>query len=342
MERQSMRRINVILSLILVFLFAIELVASAVNCSVCGKRISGRYLKAGGKVFCSKRCYAKTQPECAMCGKRCSKGYFQKGGKYYCSRQCVNKTLPICANCGKRFQQGAIIKGPFGTKVFCPACAKGPKCFACSFPGDCRQLQDGRYICRSCASTAVFDHGMAEKVFQTVRARLKKDLNIGTDHKVYFSLVDAKTLEKNSANYAPGQELGLFRNQYTLKTETKVSYSLLNGRSEKARQYKTDVRNSIMVLYGLPKKKLIEVCAHELAHDWMQEYYPGIKELKVKEGWAEYVAARANILFGQKVLNKRMEQNTDKIYGDGYRMIKKYSQTHGFDGLKIYFRKISR
>jgi hypothetical protein len=85
----------------------------------------------------------------------------------------------------------------------------------------------------------------------------------------------------------------------------------------------------VYVLYGLPRKKLIEVCGHELAHDWMQENYPKTQDSKLKEGWAEYIATRINELYDQAEMNKRMEENKDPVYGDGYRMVRDFIKQNG-------------
>ena len=71
----------------------------------------------------------------------------------------------------------------------------------------------------------------------------------------------------------------------------------------------------------MTRNKLAEVLAHELAHDWMQMNYRNISDLKIKEGWAEYVATRVNSLYGRDYMNRRIEENPSDIYGGGYRHI---------------------
>jgi hypothetical protein len=63
------------------------------------------------------------------------------------------------------------------------------------------------------------------------------------------------------------------------------------------------------------------VIAHELAHDYMHEQYKNIKDQKIVEGWAEYVASRVNSLYGRESMNIRMEKNPSSTYGDGYRLL---------------------
>lgn len=332
-----------ILFLLLGFLLAVQVAAAALRCSVCDKRIQGGYIKANGKVFCSKTCYEKTLPVCAACGKRCAKGAYKKNDKFYCSKKCLETTLPKCALCGKPFRQGVMIKTPEGDKIYCRQCGALPKCFACGLPvASGAHLKDGRFLGENCAKTAIFSEEDGEKLFKEIRDEIKNKLGWETDHRLHFYLVDLNTLKKTSANYEPGMEMGLFKHSFTIKTTTQTSYSLMKGRQDKTEKRRTNERYTIYLLSGLPKWKFIEVCAHELGHDWMQAYYPNIKDLKIKEGWAEYFASRVNDVYGQGYLNKRMEQNPSAVYGEGYRFIRDYVKQYGIKGLMQYFKQLDK
>lgn len=332
-----------ILFLILSFLFIFQLAAATLRCSICRKKIRGRYFKANGKAFCSQKCFSKTKPICAACGKRCVKGAFKKKNKFYCSKKCVETTLPKCTLCGKPFRQGIVIKVPDGDKVYCKQCAALPKCFACSLPvASGTYLKDGRFLGANCAKTAIFSEAEGQKLFKKIRAKIRSKLNWGTNHRIRFRLVNSNTLKKASANYEPGMEMGLFKHSYTINTKTETKYSLLKGREEKTTRKLTNERYTIFILSGLPKWKFIEVCAHELGHDWMQGYYPKIKILKIKEGWAEYFATRVNDIYGQGYMNQRMDKNSNAVYGGGYRFIRDYVKQHGITGLMKYFRQLDK
>ena len=332
-----------ILFLLLSFLFIFQVAAASLRCSICRKKIRGRYFKSKGKTFCSQKCFNKTKPICAACGKRCLRGMFSKKDKFYCSRKCVETTLPKCGLCSKPFRKGIIVKTPEGNKVYCKHCAALPKCFACALPSPSgTYLKDGRFLGADCAKTAIFSESAGQKLFNEIRATIRSKLNWATNHKIRFRLVNSKTLQKASSNYEPGMEMGLFKHNYTIKTRTETNYTLLNGRQEKTKKYITNNRYTIYILSGLPKWKFIEVCAHELGHDWMQGAFPKIKNLKIKEGWAEYFATQVNDLYGQSVMNKRMKANTNKIYGDGYRFIRDYVNQHGINGLMQYFKRLNR
>ena len=315
------------------------------RCSICRKKIrpGTRYSKSNGKIFCGRRCFNKTKPVCAACGKRCARGAYKKKDKFYCSKKCVETTLPKCIMCKKPFKQGIIIKAAQGDKVYCKNCGSLPKCFACALPAASgSRLKDGRVLGSDCAKTAIFSEAEGKKLFKKIRAKIHDKLRMATNHKIRFRLVDSKTLQKASDNYEPGMEMGLFKHSYTIKTSTKTTYTLLKGRQKKTKKYRTDEHYTIFILSGLPKWKFIEVCAHELGHDWMQGDFPKIRDLKIKEGWAEYFATLVNDIYGQGYLNKRMEKNDNAIYGGGYRFINGYVKKHGVNGLMRYLRQLNK
>ncbi len=332
-----MRHNHKIMLLLLALLCGFCFDAAAVNCASCNKKIGGKYLTANNKSYCSEKCFEQTLPVCVICNKRCVKG-FLKDNKSYCSQECLNKTLPKCNLCNKPFSKGVFVgqNQQYG-KVFCMQCSAKPKCFACTMPGNCESLQDGRNICEICKKTAIFEQDDAIEIFNDVRKKMYEKLGYSSNHIINFFLTDAPTLEKKSASHTPGQELGLFEYSCTINTVTKSKLGWNLKFEEKTEEFKNNEKFSIYALYGLPRAKLIEVCAHELAHDWMQQYYPNISDLKIKEGWAEYVATLVNTLYGQSAMNQRMETNPDKIYGDGYRAIRDFVSQNGKEKLQSFF-----
>lgn len=313
-------------------------VSAALKCSNCGKTISGKYLKVNNKAYCSLKCFRQTLPKCAICGKPCER-YFTQDGKKYCSKECLNKVLPHCAGCGEVFTKGMIFGGD-PSQVYCSKCAAKPKCFSCSLPADCDTLEDGRNICPNCAKTAVYDLKDVRGIFLEVKRKLKEEMGIDTHDDIKIMVVDSPFLKKSSSHYAPGEELGLYLYKYTEHTVTETKKNAFGKvLKENTRKYKDNISYTIYVLYGIPRDKLTEVIAHELAHDWMQKYYPDINDLKIKEGWAEYVASQINIIYGREKMNLRMEKNPDKIYGDGYRMIKAIVDKKDMEGLENFFQQ---
>ena len=325
-------RTVVLLSLTSVLFFNVStLRAGRLKCDSCGKIIIGKYIKdRQGRVFCSKKCYLKSLPKCCICGKPAK---IHSGGKYYCSKKCLKSTWRICAACGKRINKG-VVRG--GDKIFlCSECAAKPKCFACSMPGD-YELNDGRFICKECYKTAVFEEEKAIEIAENIRRIMREDLLLSTDHKINYHLVSLFELKKRISNKVT--ELGLFKFSMVIKKTTKTRTHGSESKKSVSRKI-TSENYDIYFLSGLPLKKLQEVAAHELAHDWMQEQFPNIKDVVIREGWAEYVASEVNKILGHSDMNSRMEKNSDPTYGKGYRYIKKYIDENGINALLESFKE---
>jgi hypothetical protein len=205
-------------------------------------------------------------------------------------------------------------------------------------PGVAR-LPDGRLLCRDCAKTAVLKRSDMLAIVGEVRKLMRDKLGLSTAHGIAYGMVDAKGLAAETTGGGNNRELGLFR--FALVTEKTTTKKTLGGK-EIATRTKERVKSrkySIFFLSGIPLSKLREVAGHELAHDWMQEKYPHIADLKLKEGWAEFVASKINELYGQGKMNVKMERNPDKIYGDGYRYVKAIVEKGGIEALIKVFEK---
>ena len=349
-KKSTTCRLASLVCLALVFcamLIFIDVFAQDLRCAFCGKPIAPntRFIRSGSNTFCSDACFnawaAKSAQRCVVCGNPITDGY-TKDGKVYCSMKCLSTTFPKCVVCGKRSIKGVLIEGD-PSKFVCQECAQKPKCFSCGMPGDTKRMDDGRFICQTCAKTAIYNYSNAEEIFNSVRTLLREKLELSTKHPIVMSLVGLDRLSKMSGK-SPGEgmEMGLF--DYSGILETHVTGEMdSHGNMRKLNESSQRVDESwkILVLYGLPEARLGEVFAHELAHDWMQEFCPNIKDLKLKEGWAEYIAWKMNSIMGNSSLNSRIEKNPDPIYGDGFRMMKKIADRDGFDGLKLYLHKVS-
>ncbi|MDD3119270.1 MAG: hypothetical protein PHQ27_08840 [Victivallales bacterium] len=299
-----------------------NMVFAAAVCDYCRRPLRGNYLETSdGHRYCSRKCYEQTLPHCKVCGKLITGTAIRSGNDFYCSRKCFESQLPVCHGCGRHAAKGKIFKSCGRQFFYCESCAALPLCFACMLPavGGSR-LEDGRFICSECRATAVWTPQEAEKVLTAVRQVLRQQFGIGTDHRIELQLVDLPTLNRLSHNNSPGMELGLFVYNATINTIEKRRLTLTGIKTETS-TYRSDVTYTIYCLSGTPRHKLVEVLAHELGHDWMQEYYPGVGETKIREGLAEYCAYLVNLHYGRREMNLRLSNNSDAIYGDGFRLI---------------------
>lgn len=307
------------------------------SCTICGRVIRGSHLTLDGKRYCDRGCLARDLPACDACGRPVEDNYYESKGKTYCSEACYRQSLPRCEACGKRMKAWLEIEG----HLYCHPCANERRCDACNHPGPSISLRDGRRICTECWKTAIVELEDADQLFRIVRKRMDRSLDLTTDHEIEFRLVSRDDLLRISNGASNGRELGYYQYQ----AETTTTY--LTTRDRQGREERrvagerTDEKYRIYILYGLPEKRLVEVAAHELAHDWMRVNLPRIKAPIFEEGFAEYVAWLVNDSFGHEEMNKRIENNADPIYGDGFKMMKSLAERHGgLNGLIDYLAEL--
>ena len=273
---------------------------------------------------------------CTQCKQTLRSGqrYIISQGKVFCSRKCYIQTLPECTICGRRSFTGGIYAMDHSFFA-CSECMKLPRCFSCQFPtGEGARLSADRVICTRCARTAVGSPAQAQSLFNDVRNTMRFSLGIVTKHPIQFALTDPVTLHRLSgARSDQLVEQGLFR--YNVDVRRVATRDFL-GRKKGENLYKTNEDIRIYVLDYLPKNRMEHVIAHELAHDWMTAFYPGIREDWIKEGFAEYIAWRYNRFKKRHELNSRVENNPDPVYGEGFRRIRSMVEKRGFDGLKKF------
>ncbi len=285
---------------------------NVMTCDWCGKKISSNasFLRSEDKNFCSEKCfnqYAESLlPVCDVCGRHFKEG-FTSDGKNYCSKACLETSFRECCHCHRREPSGVII----GENLFlCSYCKELPACASCQMPLDkfAKDLGDGRSICRDCARDAVSSQSEMDSLMKTLRQELADKFKMRTDHDIKYELCSRNTLKKESDRDGE-RELGLFVfNRNTLTFFNRPIRS------------KDEFR--ILILNGLAPDFFRGVAAHELAHDWMQENVPHIDDPQMREGFAEFVSwAYAK----EEKLDRvpwRMEQNTDPVYGDGFRKVR--------------------
>lgn len=78
--------------------------------------------------------------------------------------------------------------------------------------------------------------------------------------------------------------------------------------------------------------QFIEVAAHEAAHEWLNHHAEHVPA-QWNEGFAEYVASLVNSRHGNDARNRRMEENSDPVYGDGFRLVRDYARRYGLPAL---------
>lgn len=312
--------------LLLIFLFAVTGSLSAaekIRCSTCSRRIRNRYVKsADNKAFCNKKCFEKSLPRCGNCKNICRGRAIKAKDVFYCSKECAEKTLlPRCGRCSKTMKKWFVLPTPYGNFNYCYECWNLDKCLLCIRPvKNLHKLPNGNHICRYCNKDIVKNLPDLQRIFKEVQRDMTKKFNFRFDHHIKL---DMRSLS-HGENHDTSQEFGFYKyHGRMIFTEP--------GVIGKWKKQKTTVRFenekcSIVIMDYLPRHKAAEVIAHELAHDYMKHRWHFIKSDLIREGFAELAAAEYNRYCGNERWNYRMEINPDKIYGDGYRLMRSYFQ----------------
>ena len=326
-----MGRFLLIASLLLAAVFSAEAVVRP-YCVICRRQVPQRYLKgADNKVYCSQKCIEKTLPKCTRCGSICRGESFRSAKGFFCSRKCADAAhMPRCNRCEKPFREGRMLPTAYGKFYYCVPCSQLAGCLICERPGkNMRKLDNGNYLCRKCDVDVINSLPQLKKLFNEVRQTLMTKLNFHNEHKIKLIM---RSFGQNKADRLDRtREFGYYI--YKGKEITTKPLPFEFWRDKKTTVRYEDKSCTIVVMDSLPAIKAAEVIAHELAHDYMKHRWYYIKDDKLREGFAELVAAEYNRIAGNEKWNYRMNFNQDKVYGDGYRMMKLYLDKEGWDGV---------
>jgi hypothetical protein len=293
-------------------------------CAKCHKALSGEYVTLKGLKY-HDSCY-KTfiQLKCSICSKPIEDTYnYDADGKYH--PECFKAEKALKCNVCNLIIEGEYLVDNWGNNshkkhgdsdaAFCDSCSRfisepTSKGFT--------KYNDGRKICGICQETEIIE------VHQTVPSKLKviEQLN-AVGFKYIPSLIKVTLTDKITINKMLGTSM---TNNTHGCTQTVVKSA--NGKL-------ISKEHSIAMLYGLPKLHFEGILAHELLHVWLNE-----KNLDMPDHETEgFCNLGADLIYRNDrskfayVLLKQLDADTDKVYGDGYRLMSKRLEKSGWDGL---------
>ncbi len=303
-------------------------------CSECAERAG--ICKGCGDVLLGRRYYHPDQPQtelyCETCYNskpRCSlcdlprKGMGRSDGKYICDL-CTSKA-DRCSSCQQPIL-GEFYTIDFLSGHFCRKCyEERPHCDACGKPvaSSGRTLSDGRAICASCDASAIRTHSEALRLAREAIAVLSQELEMHVQQPFDLALVDRRQMASATGRKSAGGT------QSGAKNEMK-EMGFFNSRL-----LPESPRPTILVMSDLPEAAFLETFAHEYAHLWQFERNPGLDDAYLREGFAQWVAAKLLEKKEFETALAKLRKRTDGTYGKGYHRIVKYEESEGGETARV-------
>ncbi len=299
-----------------IFLLLFSLRVAALDCLQCGKEIRGNYIYTSTDYFCSQECFHANLPKCSVCKEPCVNGYLTMGDRLFCSQNCMSQVY-YCSICKQGLNNYMMMKDLTDKGfLFCKNCAELPKCYFCYMPTDGKKISDKHAVCATCSAAAVKSRQKLDRIFRKVRADLAKLYGYEARHRIELIPVSVAKMRELSKEVSYGdadQRMGLMMSTYSE-----------NRKSAKNSKQPLIIHDcKIYVIENMPEILLYEVLSHELTHDHLRHKVGLIDDISAEEGVCNLVSALYNKYLGREYLNVRMENNTDPVYGDGYRKMKK-------------------
>ena len=290
-------------------------------CHLCGRRVSGRYVRYETGLTVCAACEA-SRPRCHRCNVPLGDDIIAAQARSSGPRLCVacQKAAARCSCCGQ-----AII-GTFYTfeellpsaeaRRFCSNCVqRGPACDLCRAPvlANARPLADGQWRCALCASDMVMGQGPTRAIF--------------SEAVVAFNRVTGSPLRETPDLRVVGRrEMNAVRQRHSAASPDTTPDSA--GHHVLGYYLRANGHGTVYVEMGLPRALLLGTLAHELGHAWQTEHNPKVSDPLLCEGFAEWAAHRVLVDASEQTLAARATRRDD-IYGRGLRHFLKLEASHG-------------
>jgi len=274
------------------------------HCNLCGNAVNANEYRfyarqnkpaARGLTICA-QC-ERDKPHCAVCQTPMQAARAELGICAACLREGLR-----CRACGTRIRgKFLMLNGNDGP--YCDKCHREhAPCDLCGAPANAGAVTyaDGRIVCQRCAQTAITDPREAEMLFERVIDLVDAALGLRLNVRPGLMLVDRPRLVELARHAAAenghdsAKALGLF---------------VRMGR-----------KRVIYVQELLPRILLIQIAAHEFAHAWQGENAPLLRDPRLREGFAEWVAYHALTRLDAPKKAAQMLQRRDD-YGEGLRRL---------------------
>jgi hypothetical protein len=301
--------------------------ASSRFCHLCGRQLVGRYVRYETGLTVCQSCET-TRPRCARCA-------VPLPDRVIATRTPSAATL--CAECSRSTPRCAACRQPIlgvfysfeellpasGDRKFCARCVQHrPRCDLCSAPvaDGAAPVADGQWRCALCAADLLTAEDAVLGVYRQAMA-------------AFARVVGSRLAQTPRLELVSRREMGALRRRYS-----RTSGATGGPRPESAGHHVlgyfvySNGTSTIYVEHALPRPVLLGTLAHELGHAWQAERAPGLRDLLLCEGFAEWVAHRVLVGAGLQAAAARSTRRDD-VYGRGLRHFLDLERTHGRDAV---------
>jgi hypothetical protein len=325
-------------------------------CTRCAKRLPAQAVRIAGMQF-HPHCFI-----CDGCKKPLAKSVQHKKERLY-HPECYQRLFsPKCKHC-QQFISGAYVKAEAG--AYHKACYEQLHQLVCAL---CKASIEGPYLQDPWGQKAHPSHGqdptaschVCARLVQRSRAKILADQRCVCEGCQATEIIHAaqinrakveviEILQSVGFDYIPDYvKVEMYAEQQLINERLRASATgNIHGYTRTAQRnipgYGLILEHSIHVLNGMPRIAFMGVLAHELLHVWINERH--LKHLKPQhvEGFCNLATA---LMYTQaprsedreeqalaKVLLQRLAEDTDPVYGDGYRLMSKVLAERGWPDL---------
>lgn len=304
-------------------------------CAKCKKIVAGDVVSHGGKYY-HKQCFV-----CAYCGGNLTGSIVTYGGQLYHSECNPASGKQVCAYCRKPITGASYILSGKHYHRDCYHNHIEKKCCVC-----CKPIGSSTYTYDSWGNYAHLTHGKSQTQFCFSCGRILSTgaKNIGSNVQICSVCASSSITTSSQVEacrkkvFAVFKSLGISGIPEDIPVELK-STDLMGGALGRIRysvsRNKKFADFSIEMTFGLPELHFRGVLAHEMLHSWLVLYGREVTDDEC-EGFCNlgsgFVYQKDDTAFA-KYLLKRLYENADKIYGEGYRLQKERYEKLGWKGL---------
>ncbi len=282
------------------------------TCAACGRAIDGEFIETEGKTY---------HPEhflCGYCKLPIENIRYVVHEKTNYHPHCYEEHIALRCALGDGIIDGEYLRDHWGNVYHLSHEHDADQCDYCrrfiskTLTGGGYKYDDGRIICSLCARSAVDDVDEAGKLMAEVARHLRRvGLAVDLDS-IRLRLVDLDRMRQLAA-----------ASSHELKGYTHFIRYSSSGEGD------PDNIATVYVLHGMPRVDVIATLAHELTHVWQLTHGRKENDDALCEGSSNYAAYLVLKEYSgpeTEYLVKKMLENQDPVYGEGFRRVKRFAE----------------